>query len=92
MLRSVTVARRNSSQGTVTKVAQGGRQIPHPVSMMSSVHTTLMNNLHCPFLTNTQWEELETNGMITMTDEILDALFTWANDYDSQQDDSQQDS
>ena len=51
-----------------------------------------MNNLHCPFLTNAQWEELETNGMITMTDEIMDALFAWVNDYDSQQDGSQQDS
>lgn len=73
-------------------MAQGDLLVPHPVFIMSSVHTTLMNNLYCPFLTNAQWEELETNGMITMTDDIMDALFAWVNDYDSQQDGSQQDS
>ena len=31
----------------------------------------------CPFLTNAQWEELETMGQITLTDEIMDAMFAW---------------
>ena len=31
-----------------------------------------------PFLTNAQVEALEQNGMIELTDEILDAMFAWA--------------
>ena len=31
-----------------------------------------------PFLTNAQVEELEQNGMIELTDEIMDAMFAWA--------------
>lgn len=32
----------------------------------------------CPFLTNAQWEEMETMGKINLTDEIMDAMFAWA--------------
>lgn len=52
----MTVARQSSSQGTVTKVAQGGRQIPHPVIKIRSVHITIMTM--DPWATNQQIEEL----------------------------------
>lgn len=47
---------------------------------IGSVQTTIMNDYQqCPFLTNAQWEELETMGQIPLTDEIMDAMFAWAN-------------
>lgn len=49
-------------------------------------------HLHCPFLTNTQWEELETMGRITLTDDIMDSLLSWANGYELLQNGSQKDS
>ena len=36
-----------------------------------------MNELP-PFLTNAQVEDLEQHGVIEATDELLDAMFSWA--------------